>query len=79
MTQHTSSSTPRVGFLGPGLMGAPMVSHIAAAGFPTAVWARRPEAAIALTGENLSPAATPREAAQMSPNGIFNTHYCGHS
>lgn len=60
---HSTTPTPRVGFLGPGLMGAPMVSHIAAAGFPTAVWARRPQAAVALAGENLSPAATPREAA----------------
>lgn len=59
----SSSPAPRVGFLGPGLMGAPMVSHIAAAGFPTAVWARRSEAALALRGENLSPAATPRDAA----------------
>lgn len=61
---HSTPSTPRVGFLGPGLMGAPMVSHIAAAGFPTAVWARRPQAAVALAGENLSPAATPAEAAR---------------
>jgi 3-hydroxyisobutyrate dehydrogenase len=33
----------RIGFVGVGDMGGPIVSRIAAAGFPTAVWARRPE------------------------------------
>jgi hypothetical protein len=36
-----SSTPPRVGCSAPGLMGAPMASHIAGPGIPTTVWARR--------------------------------------
>ncbi|MEU4650296.1 NAD(P)-dependent oxidoreductase [Nocardia fluminea] len=34
----------RVGFIGLGIQGGPMARRIAAAGFPTTLWARRPEA-----------------------------------
>ncbi len=34
---------PRVGFVGAGSMGAPMVERLAAAGIPVTVYARRPE------------------------------------
>lgn len=54
----------RVGFLGPGLMGAPMATRIAASGFPTAVWARRPQVAAGLASANLTPVSSPRDAAR---------------
>ncbi len=34
---------PRVGFIGLGSQGAPMVRRIIEAGYPTSLWARRPE------------------------------------
>lgn len=60
------TTQPRVGLLGPGLMGAPMASHIARAGHPTTVWARRREAADALAGEGITVAGTPAELAAAS-------------
>lgn len=39
----TGSTTPRVGFIGLGSQGAPMAQKIIEAGFPTTLWARRPE------------------------------------
>ncbi|GAB2851378.1 NAD(P)-dependent oxidoreductase [Actinocorallia aurea] len=36
-------SAPRVGFVGLGSQGGPMARRIAEAGFPTTLWARRPE------------------------------------
>lgn len=54
----------RVGVIGLGVMGAPMARHIAAAGFPTIVWARRPEVAGAIPGVTV--AASPAELAARS-------------
>jgi 3-hydroxyisobutyrate dehydrogenase-like beta-hydroxyacid dehydrogenase len=34
---------PRIGFIGPGKIGEPMIERLLAAGHPTAVYARRPE------------------------------------
>lgn len=58
--------TPRVGILGPGLMGAPMARNIRAAGFDVTVWARRPEAAAAVAGDGIGVAGTPAELAASS-------------
>ena len=60
------STPPRVGLLGPGLMGAPMASHISRAGHPTTVWARRREAAAALAGDGITVADTPAALAAAS-------------
>jgi len=51
----------RAGFIGLGDQGAPMARRIAAAGIPTTVWARRPEAAAGLAEHGASVAATPAE------------------
>lgn len=60
-------TTPaRVGLLGPGIMGGPMARHIARAGHPVTVWARRRDAAEALADVGITPAATPREVASSS-------------
>lgn len=36
---------PKIGWIGPGIMGRPMCKHLMNAGFPLAVYARRPESA----------------------------------
>ena len=56
----------RVGVLGPGIMGGPMARNVAGAGHEVAVWARRPEAAEALSGERITAVGTPREVAACS-------------
>lgn len=40
---------PRIGWIGPGIMGKPMCKNLINAGFPLAVYARRPESAQELT------------------------------
>ncbi len=42
-------TTPRIGWIGPGIMGKPMCRNLLKAGFPLAVYARRPESAQELT------------------------------
>src|SRR5262249_5281786 len=44
------STTTRVGFVGLGSQGGPMARRIVDAGFPTTVWARRPDATAAFAG-----------------------------
>lgn len=56
----------RVGIVGPGIMGGPMAANIARAGHPVTVWARRPEAALALEGDGVRAVATPREVVAAS-------------
>lgn len=46
MMQQT---TPHIGWIGPGIMGKPMCKNLLKAGFPLAVYARRPESAQELT------------------------------
>ena len=65
----SAQSAPRVGLLGPGIMGGPMAANIARAGFPVTVWARRPEAsaaAAALAPNGITAVATPAEVAASS-------------
>lgn len=55
---------PSVGFVGVGAMGAPMIGHLLAAGYPVRVHARRAEAARALVASGAVLCASPGEAAQ---------------
>jgi 3-hydroxyisobutyrate dehydrogenase len=52
-----------VGFLGIGLMGAPMARHLLGAGFAVRVWNRTPGKLDPLIGLGATPASTPAEAA----------------
>ena len=56
----------RVGFIGLGVMGAPMARHLLAAGHDVAVWARRPEAADALVAAGAARCASPAALAARS-------------
>lgn len=60
-TTPSSSSIPRVGWIGLGAMGAPMARVAAAAGFPVAAFDVNPDAAPALAPA-VTPAASAREA-----------------
>lgn len=56
---------PRLGFIGLGAMGEPMVRNLMRAGYPVSIWSRRPAAGVHLVGEGarraVSPAALARE------------------
>ncbi|WP_245155574.1 NAD(P)-dependent oxidoreductase [Paracoccus ravus] len=52
----------KIAFLGTGLMGAPMVRRLLAAGFPVTVWNRAPEKAQALASDGASVAIGPVQA-----------------
>lgn len=54
--------SPRVAFLGTGLMGASMAANIARADLPVTVWNRTPEKAARLTGFGIRVADTAAEA-----------------
>jgi 3-hydroxyisobutyrate dehydrogenase len=62
----TNGSRPRVGFIGLGHQGTPIASAIARAGFPTTVWARRPQTLADLRGGPLRIADTVAELAAAS-------------
>lgn len=53
----------RIGWLGTGLMGAPMAGNLLAAGFPVTVWNRTPAKAEALAGAGARIAASPADCA----------------
>lgn len=74
----TETSKPRVGFVGLGVMGTPMASHLAKAGYPVALYDVSTEATTKLASELSQAQAcrSPRELAQVSdivitmlPNG----------
>jgi 2-hydroxy-3-oxopropionate reductase len=58
--------TERVGFIGLGVMGAPMARHLLAAGHPLTVHSRSAPTVDALVGEGARRAATPAEVASAS-------------
>ncbi|WP_216892619.1 NAD(P)-dependent oxidoreductase [Nocardia alni] len=62
----TANGTTPVGFIGVGDMGGPIVGHIAANGFPTTVWARRPAQLDQFRETTLTSAASPAELAAGS-------------
>jgi 3-hydroxyisobutyrate dehydrogenase len=51
----------RVGFIGLGIMGAPMAGHVLAAGYPLSVWNRSPARADDLVARGATRAADPAE------------------
>jgi 2-hydroxy-3-oxopropionate reductase len=53
------TTQPKIGWIGPGIMGRPMCKHLMKAGFPLAVYARRPETAQELTALGAEFHATP--------------------
>ncbi|MGW0246154.1 NAD(P)-dependent oxidoreductase [Nocardia goodfellowii] len=56
----------RVGFIGLGIQGGPMARRIAAAGYPTTLWARRPEALVPFAEANARHAESPADLAAAS-------------
>lgn len=65
---NTSQGLPRVGFIGLGVMGRPMASHLAAAGYPLQLFDTAPGVAAALAESlpNAHASATPTALAQTS-------------
>ena len=55
-----------IGFIGLGVMGAPMARNLLAAGHDLVVHSRSPEPVEALAGEGAQAAGTPSEVAQRS-------------
>jgi len=65
------SDVARVGFIGLGDMGGAIVTRIIGAGFPTVLWARRPEALAAFEGAHVATAGSPAQlAARVDLIGI---------
>jgi 3-hydroxyisobutyrate dehydrogenase len=56
-------TSPRIAFLGLGIMGGGMARRLLGAGFPLAVYNRNPEKAVALAASGARAALSPREAA----------------
>jgi 3-hydroxyisobutyrate dehydrogenase len=61
MTNASLRDRPNVGFLGLGVMGAPMALNLARAGIPLAVWNRTPERTDALRAAGATVACSVRE------------------
>lgn len=57
---------PRLGFIGIGVMGRPMALHLIKAGYPMAIYARRPEAAAPLVAAGAQAVATPADVARAA-------------
>ncbi|HWK45931.1 MAG TPA: NAD(P)-dependent oxidoreductase [Stellaceae bacterium] len=53
-----------IGYLGVGLMGAPMVRRLLAAGYPVAVWGRTPDKLAPVLAAGASPAEGPADTAR---------------
>ena len=58
--------TERIGFVGVGIMGRPMVANLVKAGFPVTVFDLVPAAVEALENEGVPAAASSREVAEAS-------------
>lgn len=56
------SASPKIAFLGTGLMGLPMAGHLVTAGLPLTVWNRTAEKAASLVARGAKLTATPVEA-----------------
>lgn len=57
------TTKPTIGWIGPGIMGKPMCKNLMKAGFPLAVYARRPESAKELTDLGATFYSSPAELA----------------
>ncbi|HJW03704.1 MAG TPA: NAD(P)-binding domain-containing protein [Azospira sp.] len=67
MDQPTFSQSPwQIGFIGLGVMGAPMARHLLAAGHAVSVWARRPESATAVVAAGATLCDSPAAVARRS-------------
>ncbi len=66
MTETTETTTPRVGFVGLGTMGALMAANLARAGYALSVWNRTPGRAGDLVALGAREAASPAEVARES-------------
>lgn len=58
-----SADTPRAGFIGMGIMGAPMAGNLIKAGFPVTVYNRSPEKTQPLAGQGAEVAGSPAAVA----------------
>ena len=63
MSNAKAGDKPRIGWIGTGLMGAPMVANLLRAGFPVTVWNRTREKAQALINQGAAWADSPHEIA----------------
>ena len=63
---NSSLSKPRVGFIGLGIMGQSMASHLLAAGHPMAIYNRSPEKTEALVARGAKAVNTPAQVANQS-------------
>ncbi|HXE44601.1 MAG TPA: NAD(P)-binding domain-containing protein [Conexibacter sp.] len=66
MVRNAASDRPVVGFIGLGIMGAPMARNLLHAGFPLVVWNRTAARMDALVHAGAVPAASPREVAERA-------------
>ncbi len=66
MTELVSPQHTRVGWIGTGVMGAPMCGHVLAAGYPVTVYARRPDAVTKLRDAGATLADSPAAVAEQS-------------
>lgn len=66
MTEPVSPRTARIGWIGIGVMGAPMCGHVLAAGYEVSVFARRPEGAVALRERGAEILDSPAAVAERS-------------
>lgn len=56
----------KVGFIGTGIMGAPMAGHLAKAGYQVSAWNRSPDKALALTSLGIKVSEAPRDVANQA-------------
>ncbi len=66
MAGRTSPEASQVGFIGLGNIGGAMVTRIIAAGYPTVLWARRPDAIAPFQGELVETAESPADLASRA-------------
>jgi len=62
----TTTSLPRIGFIGLGIMGQHMAGHLLAAGHPLAVYNRSPDKAAALVARGAVACSSPAQVAKQS-------------
>jgi len=66
MTEQTNASKPRIGFIGVGVMGRPMVSNLLKAGFPCTIYDVNPVPIEALVAEGATSADSAAGVAKSS-------------
>ena len=61
--RSSEAERPRIGFIGTGLIGTPMVQRLLECGLPVTVWNRTPDKAASLVHEGATLAESPRALA----------------